>query len=526
MGRDLCSVCASFDHKIALSVCIAKSRAMIRELISMRMLVVASFVILVSACGGGGSSSINVVPKADNLAQICAKENPYLAFATARTQQGSLADEKNWIKAYMSERYLWYRDMPVINEQDSRYNLMSNGIVDVWNSLLNYFSDSKTQLKTSSGTWVDKFSFMIDTGSWQNYVNSSFKGYGFMLKTSTVAGNKVITVAYVYPGSPAAKAGIARGDQIVSIDGALTTDTSPTSVAIFEEGLHPKQVAPHTFVVLRSGTNLSVSMQAESISLQQVEYKVLNVGTQKLGYLLFNSHVPNAEADLIQAMALFKQQAVTQLVVDLRYNGGGYLSIANALATAVAGPDKTAGKVFELTKFSDKRSAENEALYFSSRGLNNQIYPSLGLSKIYVLVSGGTCSASESFINGLRGIDVQVELIGSTTCGKPYAYYPQDNCGITYAAMEMEGVNDKGEGGYGDGMVPQCAALDDLTRPLGDLTEGMLSVAVKRIQGQSCAQAAGLALSSVSLQGMSMGAEGTLMRPEWQTNKWLTRPAR
>ena len=108
----------------------------------MRMLVVASFAILVSACGGGGSSSINVVPKADNLAQICAKENPYLAFATARTQQGSLADEKNWIKAYMSERYLWYRDMPVINEQDSRYNLMSNGIVDVWNSLLNYFSDS------------------------------------------------------------------------------------------------------------------------------------------------------------------------------------------------------------------------------------------------------------------------------------------------------------------------------------------------------------------------------------------------
>jgi len=119
-----------------------------------------------------------------------------------------------------------------------------------------------------------------------------------------------------------------------------------------------------------------------------------------------------------------------------------------------------------------------------------------------------------------------VELIGSATCGKPYAYYPQDNCGITYAAMEMEGVNHKGEGGFGDGMAPQCVALDDLTRPLGDLTEGMLSVAVKRIQGQSCAQAAGLALSSVSLQGMAVGAEGTLMRPEWQTNKWLTRPAR
>ena len=496
----------------------------------MRMFATACFAILLTACGGGGggegSTPTNSVPNSNNLAQICAKENPYLANATSNRQDGSLADEKNWIKAYMTERYLWYRDMPVVNPQDSQYNVMTNGSVDVWTSLLNYFSDSKTQLKTASGNLVDKFSFMIDTGSWQNYVNSSFKGYGFMLKTSTVADNKVITVAYVYPGSPAAKAGLARGDQIVSIDGALTSDTNPTSVVIFEEGLRPKQVASHTFVVLRAGTNISVSMQAESINLKQVEYKVLNVGTQKLGYLLFNSHVPNAEADLIQAMALFKQQAVTQLVVDLRYNGGGYLSIANALATAVAGPVKTAGKVFELTKYSDKRSAENEALYFSNRGFNNQIYPSLSLTKIYVLVSGGTCSASESFINGLRGIDVQVELIGSTTCGKPYAYYPQDNCGITYAAMEMEGVNHKGEGGFGDGMAPQCAALDDLTRPLGDLTEGMLSVAVKRIQGQSCAQAAGLALSSTTLQGMSMGAEGTLMRPEWQNNKWLTRSAR
>lgn len=494
------------------------------------MFATASFAILLTACGGGGggegSTPTNSVPNSNNLAQICAKENPYLANATSNRQEGSLADEKNWIRAYMTERYLWYRDMPVVNPQDSQYNVMTNGSVDVWTSLLNYFSDSKTQLKTTSGNLVDKFSFMIDTGSWQNYVNSSFKGYGFMLKTSTVADNKVITVAYVYPGSPAAKAGLARGDQIVSIDGALTIDTNPTSVAIFEEGLRPKQVASHTFVVLRAGTNISVSMQAESINLKQVEYKVLNVGTQKLGYLLFNSHVPNAEADLIQAMALFKQQAVTQLVVDLRYNGGGYLSIANALATAVAGPVKTAGKVFELTKYSDKRSAENEALYFSNRGFNNQIYPSLSLTKIYVLVSGGTCSASESFINGLRGIDVQVELIGSTTCGKPYAYYPQDNCGITYAAMEMEGVNQKGEGGYGDGMAPQCAALDDLSRPLGDLNEGMLSLAVKRIQGQSCAQAAGLALSSTTLQGMSMGAEGTLMRPEWQNNKWLTRSAR
>jgi hypothetical protein len=262
-------------------------------------------------------------------------------------------------------------------------------------------------------------------------------------------------------------------------------------------------------------------MQAEVITLQQVEYKVLNVGSQKIGYLLFNSHVPGAEAYLIQAMTYFKQQAISDLVVDLRYNGGGYLAIANALAYSVAGREKAQGKVFEWTQFSDKRSSENYAMYFNSFGLNNQSYPSLGLAKIYVLASSGTCSASESFINGLRGIDVQVELIGGTTCGKPYGFYPQDNCGITYGAMEMEGVNAKFEGRFSDGMTPQCTVLDDLSRPLGDASEGMLSVAIKRMQGQSCSQAAGLAIGSQDLLGMGLRDQGVLLRPDWQSNKFL-----
>jgi hypothetical protein len=157
------------------------------------------------------------------------------------------------------------------------------------------------------------------------------------------------------------------------------------------------------------------------------------------------------------------------------------LAIANALAYSVAGSVKAQGKIFEQTRFSDKRASENYVMNFSSKGLNNQSYPSLGIGKIYVLVTGGTCSASESFINGLRGIDVEVELIGSTTCGKPYGFYPQDNCGITYAAMEMEAMNAKGEGGFSEGMMPQCAAIDDLSRPLGDASEGMLSIAMRLI---------------------------------------------
>ena len=489
----------------------------------------ASLLVLLTACGGGGSGGGGgsptepgpVAPTSSQLAQICAKENPYIADATAKTTIGTVADENNWIKAYMNERYLWYRDIPKLNADDVRYNVTTNGSLNVVRSVANYFYDSVTPLKTVTGTAVDKFSFLIDTASWNGFVGSTDLGYGLMVKSSNASGVRVVTVSYVYPGSPAMSSGIQRGDQIISIDGALAADSSAPASALFAEGLSPTRVASHTFVISRAGVSLSKTLLASVVSLQQAEYKVLTTSGGKLGYLLFNSHVPGAENILVQAMTSFKQQGVNDLVVDLRYNSGGYLSIANALAFSVAGSARAQGQTFEMARFSDKRSAENYAMKFSNLGLGNQVYPSLNLAKIYVLVTGSTCSASESFINGLRGVNVQVELIGTTTCGKPYGFYPQDNCGLTYAGMELEGVNAKGEGGFSDGMAPQCAANDDLNHPLGDLAEGMLSVALKRIQGLTCPQATGLAIGATSLSGMSLRDHSEVVRPMWQNNKFL-----
>ena len=80
--------------------------------------------------------------------------------------------------------------------------------------------------------------------------------------------------------------------------------------------------------------------------------------------------------------------------------------------------------------------------------------PTLNLATVYVLTGAGTCSASEAIINGLRGVGVQVIEVGSTTCGKPYGFYPQDNCGTTYFSIEYKGVNDMGFGDYTDGFSP------------------------------------------------------------------------
>ena len=131
---------------------------------------------------------------------------------------------------------------------------------------------------------------------------------------------------------------------------------------------------------------------------------------------------------------------------------------------------------------------------FLSTTSNGVPLPALDLSRVYVLTGGTTCSASESLINGLRGVGVEVIQIGSTTCGKPYGFYPQDNCGTTYFSIQFRGVNAAGFGDYSDGfspaniigprgtLVPGCAVADDFLHELGDINEGRFQAALTRIR--------------------------------------------
>jgi carboxyl-terminal processing protease len=109
---------------------------------------------------------------------------------------------------------------------------------------------------------------------------------------------------------------------------------------------------------------------------------------------------------------------------------------------------------------------------------------------VFILAGPGSCSASESIINGLRGIDVQVVLVGGNTCGKPFGFTAKDNCGISYFPIEFQGVNAKGFGDYANGFAPTCAVADDLSRQLGDPSERMLAAALSYRTTGSCPVAA------------------------------------
>ena len=237
----------------------------------------------------------------------------------------------------------------------------------------------------------------------------------------------------------------------------------------------------------------------------------------------FNDHIATAEQKLIDAIIQLNATGITDLVLDLRYNGGGFLDIANELAFMIAGEAAASGRTFEELQFNDKHQVFDPV---TGRLLSPTLFhttavgfsptasgplPSLNLSRVFILTGPGTCSASESIINGLRGIDVEVIQVGSTTCGKPYGFYPFDNCGTTYFSIQFRGVNAKNFGDYTDGFSPGnvgqaegtpvtgCSVADDFTHQLGDPEEARFAAALAyRVDG-SCPAASGLSSDRASV---------------------------
>jgi C-terminal processing protease CtpA/Prc len=486
---------------------------------------------LLGGCGGSPSPGVQ--------AQACSPNNPYRADATAATTPGSLATEKAWMRDLFDRNYLWFTEVPSVNASAAAYS----NEADAYTSLDSYFHALLTPAFTSSGARKDQFSFIYPTREWDALINSGTSlGYGIEWYFASATPPRGIRVAYVHAGSVAAGAGIQRGDTLVLADNVGADDNTPAGVATINAALFPPLVSTHSFRFSRSGNVFDRTLAAGSVTLNSVQHSVLSVGGASVGYLLFNDHLLTAEAPLIGAAQALANANVTDLVLDLRYNTGGYLYIASQLATMIAGPGPTTGQVFERTLFNSKRSTSNESTPFLDIACvpnpstfdctRADVLPVLNLSRVFVLVSGATCSASEAIVNGLRGVNVDVRLIGRTTCGKPYGFFGQDNCGISYFPIEFQGVNAKGFGDYADGFVPSsiddggaavagCTASDDLDHALGDPAEGQLAAALQLRASSSCPSAAGRE-GPLALQRAPLGVQ----RPLPLTQRYARLPSR
>lgn len=438
---------------------------------------------------------------------------------------GSVLDEKLWIRSWIDDLYLWYREVPDVD-------------ITRYATAVDYFDVMKTPAKTPSGKPKDQFHFIYKTSDWEALSQAGTEAsYGVQWALLAASPPRSLVVAYTQPGSPAATANLQRGTQVITVDGVdlrSGSDVDTLNNGLFPAGLNEQ----HTFVVLDPGaaTPRTVTMTSTSIALTPVQnVHTLPPPNDKVGYFLFTDHIATAEKGLFDAINALKAMGVTELVLDMRYNGGGYLDIASELAYMIAGPSRTAGKTFERLTFNDKHPSIDpitgqplspEGFVDHTEGFSlpvGQPLPYLGLSRVFVLTGSGTCSASESVMNSLAGVDLDVIQIGSTTCGKPYGFVPQDNCGTTFFAIQFQGVNNKGFGDYADGFVPGgifhgCTVADDFTHALGDPAEARIAAALGYLGGGGCAAA-----TARRAAGPLGAAEGVVPKPLWLQNRIVRR---
>ena len=517
--------------------------------------------LMLSACGGGGGSSspqptavnqttntgttqtgntnnsgfvAGVFQSSSVFKDSCGAPRTSTASETFPDMQGSFEDEGYWLRSWSNDTYLWYDE---IQDRDpGLYATSAAGVAE-------YFELLKTEATTPSGNPKDRFHFTRDTAEYlaESQQGITF-GYGATYKLISSSAPRELVIVLVNDNSPAADAGLQRGARIVTVDGVDLINGSDADT--LNAGLWPNQVnEDHSFEVLDPGATerRAITMTSAQIDTDAVpQTRIIDTDSGKVGYLLFTDHILTAEQQLVDAVTQMRDANITDLVLDLRYNRGGYLYLANQVSYMIAGAG-VSGQTFNSLQFNEKNPGVNpvtggavSADAFLTTTTENAApagaaLPTLALPqpRVFVLTTSSTCSASEAIINGLRGVGVEVIQFGSTTCGKPYGFYPQDNCGTTYFTTQFRSVNAAGFGDYPDGFspvnstestvgvtLPGCQAVDDYT-PLGETTEPMLSAALAyRQNGGVCSGASSQGttrgvLSSLN-QGSLIGPTGTL----------------
>ncbi|MGH8258896.1 MAG: S41 family peptidase, partial [Steroidobacteraceae bacterium] len=251
--------------------------------------------------------------------------------------QGSTLDENFWLRSWTNDNYLWYSEVP--DNDPGTYSTTAA-----------YFAVLMTSATDPLGEAKDKFHFTETSAQWEQFSQAGIDvGYGLTWALIATYPPRQLYVAYVWSGGAAQTAGLARGAQILTIDGVDVANGS--DVSTLNAGISPSSAGEsHTFTYLNPGstTTQTVTLQAEQVTETPVPI-VSTTQTQSgtVGYLLYDDVIATSEQELIAAIDQLKAAGVSDLVLDLRYNGGGFLDIASELAYMIAGPSQTAGAYFE-----------------------------------------------------------------------------------------------------------------------------------------------------------------------------------
>lgn len=426
------------------------------------MLSLAALSLLLSACGGGSGTA--------PASQSEAAPDPLSGLP--ETPGCTLLDRRSFLADQFKTQYL-YNDLTASVDPAPEQGLRA------------YFSASL--FKGNERIPADRFSGYQTTEAYsQFYGEGKTLAYGLAVAGQEVQGRPDLPlyIRDVTPGSPADTVGLQRGDRVHRLNDTTVED----AIARFDFSMLTPQQAGQELVleVERGGQRRTVRLSASVHDVVPVRLgRVVSLPDgRRMGLVRFNSMITLAEPDLQAHFQQFREQGVTEVVFDLRYNGGGSVPVGGRIASMAAGT-KADGQVYAVLRNNAQLQASNSTYRFGTP----VSWP--GVKRVYVLSGLRTCSASEQLIAGLRGVGIEVVQIGSTTCGKPVGFRPREHCGLTYSLVNFDSVNAKGEGGYYSGFAATCRVAEDFTKTMEDTTEPLTAAAIRHASGQGCPAASG-----------------------------------
>jgi C-terminal processing protease CtpA/Prc len=395
----------------------------------------------------------------------------------------------DWILENMQDYYYWNDKLPSNPDKTQAPS-------DFFDSIL-YTYDATTNPNGDRFSWIQESADELEA-SLSGETTTTGMEYNLYLRASGSTG-VIAQVLYVLPNSPAEKAGIKRGDIIAKVNGQLLTTDNYASL-LFTGTTFTFGFATFNGSAL-TDTDRSVSVTATVYQENPVFMdSVYTYGSKKIGYLVYNQFVPGAnnstageyDAQVDAIFSFFKNQGVNELVLDLRYNPGGYTSSSANLASLIGKGISTSSVYFKeewnsiLTPY---LTQEYGSGFFVQNFVSKAQNIGANLQRVFVLTTDHTASASELIINGLKPY-MQVITIGTTTYGKNVGSITiTDKTGAIKWGMQpivFKSFNSLGQSDYSTGFVPNIEVEEPaVLQPLGSVQEDLLNEALYQITGSS-----------------------------------------
>ena len=413
--------------------------------------------VLLAACGGGSSpTSSSSSGSANSTSANC-----------------TTLGQCTFVRDALQQYYYWYRELP--NPDPAS------------------FASPEAYLDAVRYRTLDSsFSYITSKASSDAFFSDSqFVGFGLSYKRT---GDLELRLTQAFPGSPAAEAGLDRGHYLVAINGKTVADLIRSGEIATVFG--PEQVGVTAEIAWRApgGAEQRATLSKRLVTIPTVsQTAVIQAGSARVGYIHFRNFVQPSVTALNTAFQQLRDQGATELVLDVRYNGGGLVAVAQHLAGLIGG-EPLVGQVFAQFTHNDKQTGRNTSYLFESKP------QALAVGRLVVIATPASASASEAMINGLRPF-MDVKVVGDTTYGKPVGQYGFEFCEKVLYPVAFLVTNARGQADYFSGIPADCAAADDLDRPLADAREASLAEALSVLRTGRCSgQAAAAALQSESLR--------------------------